>query len=46
MLGSCMLFSSQIHIEYTPDAFKTSHDSHTGSKIMAYGGGVLEKGFT
>ena len=45
MLGSAMLLSSKIHIEYAPDAFKTSHDSATGSKIMAYDDGVLDKSF-
>lgn len=45
MLWSCTLFSSNIHVEYAPDAFKTSHDSQTGSKIMVYDDGKLEKDF-
>jgi hypothetical protein len=44
MLGSCMLLSSTIHIEYPPEAFKTTHNT-TGNKIMAYDGGVLEQDF-
>lgn len=46
MLGSVILLSSDTHVEYSQDAFKTTRDQLTGARIMAYDDGELEKGFT
>jgi len=36
ILGSSVLLATEKTYDYSPDAFKTSQDCHTGARIMAY----------